>query len=49
MANHGADNGDIKVHEQTYHKVIGLLKYGAIACFLLAFVVIYFFLAPVSK
>lgn len=44
-----AEDGDIKVHEATYHKVIGLLKYGAAGCFLLAFVIIYFALAPASK
>ncbi|RZF65181.1 aa3-type cytochrome c oxidase subunit IV [Sphingomonas populi] len=44
-----AEDGDIKVHEATYHKVIGLLKYGAAACFLLAFIIIYFALAPASK
>jgi len=42
-------DGDMKVHEATYHKVIGLLKYGAVACFLLVFVIIYFALASASK
>ncbi|CUS44132.1 aa3-type cytochrome c oxidase subunit IV [Sphingomonas sp. QA11] len=36
-----AGNGDIKFHEETYHKVIGLLKWGAIACFLIAALVIW--------
>lgn len=36
-----AGNGDMKAHESTYHSVIGLLKYGAVACFVIAFVVIY--------
>jgi hypothetical protein len=44
-----ADDGDIKVHEATYTKVLGLLKYGAVACFVLAFVIVYFALAPASK
>jgi len=36
-----AGNGDMKAHEQTYHSVIGLLKYGALACIVIAFVVIW--------
>jgi len=36
-----AGNGDMKAHEQTYHSVIGLLKYGAVACFVIAFGVIW--------
>jgi len=44
-----AEDGDIKVHEATYNKVLGMLKYGAAECFLLAFIVIYFALAPASK
>ena len=36
-----AGNGDMKAHEQTYHSVMGLLKYGAVACFVIAFGVIW--------
>lgn len=36
-----AGNGDMKAHESTYHSVIGLLKYGAAACFVIAFGVIW--------
>ncbi len=36
-----AGNGDMKAHESTYHSVIALLKYGAVACFVIAFAVIY--------
>jgi len=36
-----AGDGDIKVHEATYHKVIGMLKWGAVACFVIAFTVIW--------
>jgi hypothetical protein len=36
-----AGNGDMKAHEQTYHGVIGLLKYGALACIAIAFGVIW--------
>ena len=36
-----AGNGDMKAHEQTYHCVIGLLKYGALACIVIAFGVIW--------
>ena len=35
-----ADQTDMKPHEATYHSVIGLLKYGAVACFLIGFVVV---------
>ncbi|WP_277981618.1 aa3-type cytochrome c oxidase subunit IV [Sphingomonas phyllosphaerae] len=41
MAESGAGRGDIKAHEATYFGMIGWLKYGAIACFLLAFLVIW--------
>jgi len=36
-----AGNGDMKAHESTYHGVMGLLKWGAVACFVIAFAVIY--------
>lgn len=36
-----ADPADIKAHESTYAGMIGLLKWGAVACFLLAFFVIW--------
>lgn len=36
-----ADHGDIKAHESTYSGVIGLLKWGAVACFILAFLVVW--------
>jgi hypothetical protein len=36
-----AGDGEIKVHEETYHKVIGLLKWGAVGCFLVAMMVIW--------
>jgi hypothetical protein len=36
-----AGNGDMKAHETTYHSVIGLLKWGAVACFLIALLVIW--------
>lgn len=32
---------DIKGHVSTYSSVIGMLKWGAVACFVLAFVVIW--------
>lgn len=40
MADHGAPI-DLPVHERTYSRFIGLFKYGAIFCFLIAFLVIY--------
>ncbi|MEH3046467.1 aa3-type cytochrome c oxidase subunit IV [Sphingomonas adhaesiva] len=36
-----ADNANIKAHESTYFSMLSMLKYGAIACFLLAFLVIW--------
>ncbi|WP_022686835.1 aa3-type cytochrome c oxidase subunit IV [Sphingomonas phyllosphaerae] len=36
-----AEPADLKAHESTYTSMIGMLKYGAVACFLLAFLVIW--------
>ena len=36
-----ADQTDMKTHESTYHSVLGMLKYGAIGCFLIAAIVIW--------
>jgi hypothetical protein len=36
-----AGDSDMKAHEATYHSVIGLLKWGAVACFIIAFAVIW--------
>lgn len=36
-----ADPADMNSHESTYSGMIGLLKYGAIVCFLLAFFVVW--------
>jgi len=36
-----AGDGEIKVHEATYHSVIGLLKWGAVGCLVIAFLVIW--------
>ena len=36
-----AGNGNIKFHEETYHKVIGMLKWGAVGCALIAMLVIW--------
>ncbi|MDO7843489.1 aa3-type cytochrome c oxidase subunit IV [Sphingomonas immobilis] len=44
-----ADDGDIKVHEATYHRVLGLLQCGGAVIFVLVLLLIYFALAPVSK
>ena len=34
-------NGDMGAHEATYGKVIGMLKWGGLACFLIALGVIW--------
>lgn len=34
-------NGNLETHQATYGKVIGLIKWGAIACFVIAFVVVW--------
>jgi hypothetical protein len=36
-----AGDGEIKVHEATYHQVIAMLKWGAVACALIAILVIW--------
>ena len=36
-----AANGDLQAHEATYGRVIGLLKYGGIAVFFIALLVIW--------
>ena len=36
-----AGNGDMKAHEGTYAQVIGMLKWGAVACAVIAAAVIY--------
>jgi hypothetical protein len=41
MADHGAETNDIKAHAATYDGVIGMLKWGTLACVLLAALVIY--------
>lgn len=33
--------GDMKAHEATYHSVINWLKWGTVACAILAAIVIY--------
>lgn len=35
-----AGNGDLKAHEQTYEGVMGMLKWGTVACFALAALVV---------
>jgi hypothetical protein len=37
----GGSHFEMKAHEQTYSSFIGLLKYGAVACFVIAFIVVY--------
>lgn len=36
-----AGNGDLKAHEQTYALMIGMLKWGGVACFLIAAAVVW--------
>ncbi len=36
-----AGNGDMKAHVGTYNSVIGMLKWGAVACAVIAAAVIY--------
>lgn len=35
-----AESGDMKAHEATYHSILSLLRWGAAACFIVAFIVI---------
>jgi len=41
MAGNGDMNAQINAHRATYESVIGLLKYGAVACLLIAFFVVW--------
>ena len=36
-----AGNGDLKAHEQTYAQMIGMLKWGGVACFVIAAIVVW--------
>lgn len=36
-----AEPADLKGHESTYFSMINMLKYGAVICFMLAFLVIW--------
>ena len=36
-----AGNGDMQAHEATYSSIMALLKWGAVGCFLIAFLVIF--------
>ncbi|MFZ5796436.1 MAG: hypothetical protein ACRCS5_06505 [Sphingomonas sp.] len=36
-----AADSELQIHRATYEKVIAVLKYGAIACFIIAFVVVW--------
>ena len=36
-----AGDTDMKPHQQTYHSVLGLLKYGAVSCLVVAAIVIW--------
>ena len=36
-----AGNGDLKAHEATYGSMIGMLKWGSVACAVLVAIIIY--------
>jgi hypothetical protein len=36
-----AQSGDMKAHEATYRSVLSLIRWGAVACFIIGFVVIW--------
>jgi Bacterial aa3 type cytochrome c oxidase subunit IV len=36
-----AGNGDMKAHSETYISVMGMLKWGALGCFLLGMTVVF--------
>lgn len=36
-----AADSDMQAHRATYEKVIAVLKYGAVACFIIAFAVVW--------
>ncbi|SEI79712.1 aa3 type cytochrome c oxidase subunit IV [Sphingomonas sp. OV641] len=41
MADHGTTRGDMKAHAATYGRVMGMLKWGTVACVLLAALVVW--------
>ncbi len=41
MADHGSTGGEIKTHAATYGRVMGMLKWGTVACVLLTALVVY--------
>ena len=41
MADHGTTGGDMKAHAATYSRVMGMLKWGTVACVLLTALVVY--------
>jgi len=36
-----ATKGDMKAHESTYYSIMGLLRWGALGCLIIAFLVIW--------
>ncbi|QNE31605.1 aa3-type cytochrome c oxidase subunit IV [Sphingomonas sp. NBWT7] len=41
MADHGAQSNDIKAHAATYEGVMGLMKWGTVACVIVAAFVVW--------
>ncbi|TPG20343.1 aa3-type cytochrome c oxidase subunit IV [Sphingomonas koreensis] len=36
-----AESGDMKAHEATYNSITWLIKWGAVACFIIAAIVVW--------
>ncbi len=41
MAADGGSRGDLQAHERTYSSFISMFKGGAVACFIIAFIVVF--------
>lgn len=41
MADHGTTGGNMKAHAATYDRVMGMMKWGTLACVLIAAFVIW--------
>jgi hypothetical protein len=36
-----AESGDMKAHEATYRSILSLFRWGAVFCFIIAFIIIW--------
>ena len=36
-----AESGDMKAHEATYRNILSLIRWGAVGCFIIGFIVVW--------